>query len=227
MNFLPGWHPNFIASKVQVHLTFVAENSVVAGGTVNMPATILAGDLLIYVGWAIELATNDPPDVSEPTGYTTIREINAEPGGSSGYRMRSAYKIADGTEDGTNHNISTSGGVDVEGGMFLQFRPSTPIGSVTVVEQTAECTTNNPSSQTIGDVGVPANIHVAAYTASGTVTTRTYSPAEDVELQFDGGTKYLKYKLFNPPDTSQEIVVDMVDNGLNGLMSFMLLCNPS
>jgi hypothetical protein len=220
--------------RTQVTLTHIATSSVTSSGNISHPATIEPGDLLVYMGCALETGSADPPAMGNPSGYTSIREVNATPGGSNGMRARSAYKLADGSEDSSSINISTSAGTEAETACILQFRPNIAIGSVTVVDEEAELTTNDPAAQTLPSAGAePVSLHVAFYYGSGGVDPRSYSPAETAEVQLTGegigavSGGWVKYKIFNPPDTAVQVTANMDDEGINALMSFMLLCEPA
>ena len=229
---VPGFPEMHIAGKPTIVLTHIATSDTVNSGIINHPAAVAPGDLLIYMGCAFESGSADPPAMSNPTDYTSIREINATPGGSTGMRTRSGYKVADGSEDSSGINVSSSANTDAESACILQFRPSSPIGSVTVVEEDANVTTNNPGSQTLPSAGAePGTIHVAYYFGTGGVDPRTYSPAADAEVQLTGegigGATggWVKYKLFT--GMAEQVTADMDDEGINSLMSFVLLCEPA
>lgn len=229
---LLGWNHGFIAARSQIQLTHIATVATVdASGNIAHPGSgIEAGDFLVYVAYAAEFGTTDPPSMGTPSGYTLNEVVSAAPGGSNGTRLINAYKIATGTEDGTSINVSSSGGVDAEAAAILQFRPSQPIGTVEVIGSDIEMTINNPSPQTIGGTDIRVNLHVGFYVAGVVPTSRSMSPTEDAEttLTVNGAADgYVKYKLFNPPDTAVAVTADMGDHGLNALAHFAYLLNPA
>jgi hypothetical protein len=231
MNFLPGWSLGFIASKVQVQLTHIAtttgSSSGSTGGVTHPASGIEPGDLLVYVAGSARTSSADPPEMDTPSGYTQIRFGTATPGGNTGYAALSAYKIAVGNEDGTSVQISEGSDAQRERGAILQFRPSSPIGSVTIVEEQLEITTNNPAAQALGGTGIPASVVVGFYMSQGNaITSRSMSPTEDGEAEMGSNGDYVMRKVFNPPDTAVETTCDMDDHGNNILHSFMLLCEP-
>jgi hypothetical protein len=231
MGVIPGMDPGFYGiERPPIQLTYVNHSSVVSSGNISHPGSgIESGDLLIYIGLAMD-TSGDPPSMSTPGGYSSLVTGSATPGGTSGYRVIAARKVADGTEDGSGINVSSSGGTEGEAAIIVQFRPNIPIGTVTLVASDIEITTNNPASQTQGGTGIEANLHVALYSGSVAVTSRSYTPTEDMEvtLTTEGITNnYVKWKTFFPTDAAEAVVVDMADFGNNVLMSFTLLCEAA
>lgn len=229
---LLGWSNGFIAARNQIQLEFINSASVLSGGNIAHPSDILEDDLLIYIAFAGDLTNNDPPTMAVPSGYTQIISASATPGGSSGVRVICAYKIAAGTEDGSSVNISStaSSTLEVEVGFIGQFRPTQPIGTITIVDTDAEMTINDPSAQTQGGTDIDVSLHFAFYWGQANPTTRSYSPTEDdeIELTVDGtGRSYVRYKLFNPPDTAVAVTVNMGDHSNNALASFSLLAEAA
>jgi hypothetical protein len=205
------------------HIATTTGSSSGSTGSVTHPASgIEPGDLLIYVCGTARTSSADPPEMDTPSGYTQIRFGSAQPGGSTGFAYLSAYKIADGTEDGTSVQMSEGADAQREKGAILQFRPSSPISSVTVVEETLDITTNNPGAQALG--GANVSVVVGFYMSQGNdVTSRSMSPSEDGEATI-GSTDYVKRKVFNPPSSSVEVTIDMSDHGNNILAGLALLC---
>lgn len=230
MSFLPGMFPAGAAGLVnEIRLTHIATTQ--GGTSLTFPASgIEAGDLLIYIGGAYQLGTDDPPAITTPTGFTQIREDSSNPSGTESTRDVCAYKIAIGDEDGTVVNVSGTATTDGEAAVLLQFRPSSPIGSVGVVGSDYEGTGGEPDSQVLG-TGEQFSLHVAFYQSSQSIDTRTYTPAADAEVDItsaSGGDAYAKYKVMNPPSVAVAVTVDMNDEGfLNVLTSFILLASPA
>ena len=231
MSFLPGWFPGgAVAARIEIQLSHIATSSTLSSGNISHPASgIEAGDLLIYIAEAYEDDNDDPPDVNLPSGYTGIIDSSGTPGGSAGLRVRAGYKIAAGNEDGVGVNISPTGTNDGEAAAIVQFRPTAPIGSVTIVDTDGQNTANNPSAQVQGGAGISVSLHMAFYSAVLSIDPRSYSPAADAETQLTTEgfrVSWIKWTLFNPPSTAEAITVDMGDSGNNSLVSFSLLVEP-
>lgn len=206
------------------HIATTTGSSSGSTGSVTHPASgIEPGDLLIYVCGTARTSSNDTPEMDTPSGYTQIRFGTAQPGGNTGFAFLSAYKIAVGNEDGTSVQMSEGADAQRERGAILQFRPSSPISSVTVVEEQLEITTNNPAAQALG--GANVSVVVGFYMSQGNaVTSRSMSPTEDGEVSMDGTDDWVKRKVFNPPSSSVEVTIDMSDHGNNILAGLALLC---
>lgn len=221
MNFLPGWEGVMSiagAPKVSTLSQPTGKTATSTTSTITVPTGIQKGDLLYLKDTSINVSS--PASTVVPSGFNTISNISA----STLFSIRQivSYKIADGTESSTN--LTGMNGDTFNDKELIVFRGDVAITSVTVSGTVnGNATTGDPASQsTTASGGTAPLIVLAAYGSNGTVTTRTFSPAEDAELQASGRSS-TKYKIYNssPADTT----VDMGDYGTNGLQSFYLECS--
>ena len=210
------FQPGFRGRKPLVLSLFgssTANNAVLA-----LPASIIAGDLILYGNWARNFSGGASPNT--PAGYTTILDRDDLVNGTSS-RCNVWYKIAAGTEGGGNPG-GTNGGVENQR-WALVFRGDSPIVSVNVGSTNYGQSDGDPASQNCtASGGVPPLVVVAGYRSSGNVTTRSFSPAEDTVIS-PSGISYVKDKIYNaaPADVS----VDMGDDGnSNTLWSTFIAC---
>ena len=203
------------AQQDALTLSFLA-SATSTGSTITVPATVQAGDLLLYFDRARNGAITPPTSVT-PTGFTLIgTSITA-----SFTRVNLSYKIAVGTEASTN--ITGMNGNSQNNKIMLVFRGSSPLVSVTPASVAEEATTGDPSAQVVtASGGTPPLIVVAQYaTEANPVDPRTFSPAEDAEIA-NGTTHYAKYKIYNTAPA--DVTVDKDDDGTNFLRSCYLQC---
>lgn len=224
MNFLPGWFPvGAMNSQPQLRLTHISTTAVVSGGNLTFPSGIEPGDYLVYIAGAYDTA-GDPPTMAVASGFTQFF-AQAGTAGALGMRVVAGHKIATGSEDGQTVNVSSSADTESEAAVLLQFRPDGAIVTISAPDTDFFISTNDPTAQALG-AGEAFSLHACLYYASGAIATRSYSPAADAETELDVeglGVAYVKWKLFNPPSSAQEVTVDMPDSGSNYLMSAILL----
>lgn len=220
-NFIPGMFPGGIvaAASAQGGLTTISfqDSSSSTAETITAPASIDAGDLLVFCDFATQVFS--APAAVTPSGFTNF--VNASAGGAVGVRGMISYKIADGTEDSSS--ITGMNGNNGNYKVLLQFRGNVAISSVTAnVIGTPTVTSGDPSSQNLAASGgtVPL-VAIAYYSSSGNIAgARTFSPAADAELNADDNL-YVKYKLYD--NSPADHTVDMDDEGNNNLLiSFYL-----
>lgn len=209
MPFQPGFR-----GRAPLTLSLFASATATAGLT--LPASIIAGDVIFYGNWARNFSGGASP--ATPTGYTTILDRDDLVNGTSS-RCNVWAKIAAGTEGGGNPG-GTNGGTENER-WALVFRGSRPVASLTVTSLNYEQTDGDPGDQTVTP-GVPPMIILAGYRASGNVTTRGFSPAEDTVIS-PSGIAYVKSKIYSGAGASH--TMSMGDDGTsNTLWSFCAAC---
>ncbi|CDX21468.1 hypothetical protein MPLDJ20_110386 [Mesorhizobium plurifarium] len=185
-------------------ITFLA-SAVSTTTNVVAPASIQAGDLLVYGG------RDNSGTVSCPPGFTLWDTR------SSAFtdRHNVAYKIADGTEAGASL-AAMNGGTPRQN--LLVFRPNFPLSTLvasTVVSSGS--TSSDPSPQAIASSGgVPPLVVIGMYSAIGDVTTRTFTvsgaAAKDGEVESGSNPDvWLAYKIYN--GNPADVVIDMPDSG--------------
>lgn len=210
------FHPGF---RGRAPLTLSLFGTAVASGTpgsLTLPASIIAGDLIVMVnsGRNNVGAAGD----GTPTGFTDIFNVVT----LNNCRVKGWYKIAAGTEGGTNPG-GLNGGVENDR-MAWVFRGSRAIQSVSIQSLNTEQTDNAPSGQTItSSGGAPPLVSIASYRSSAAVTTRGFSPAADSEITPSGNRLYGKHKIYNGAPAN--ISVTQSDDGIsNTLCSFYAQC---
>lgn len=135
-----------------------------------------------------------------------------------------SYKVLNGTEGGASLTGMT--GISTRNKSVSVFRPSGAGVWGTPQDIGEEFSANDPSSQLINVGSAPLICFGFYNTASGTISSRDFSPAEDAEITVAGTVAYLKYKIYNsgPANTT----VDMGDFGtFNCLSSFYLPFTPA
>lgn len=176
------------------------------------PGGILSGDLLVW--WNRARNNIGPPASFVPNGFTSIVDFT-----STNSRGISAYKLAVGNETAWG---AMNGGLQKDEMLYV-FRGTGPISSVSVKSLNSEGTDNDPASQTVtSGSGLVPVVVFGCYGSTGTVTTRTFSPAKDGEIN-SSVNAYLAYKIYNDAPVNES--VDMNDEGTdNTLASFYLQC---
>ena len=147
-----------------------------------------------------------------------------------GYRIN--YLVApDSSISGTtpayisdNHSLVTSN-------IILVFRPNTTPSSVTVNSlnnYADEGVLTSPANQTItSGSGTTPLIALALYqqTGAGTITTRSFSPAQDGEVSGPIHVSYIKYKIYNSSPSDITVGMTSTTGTARGLASFYLQVN--
>lgn len=212
-------NPYAFRAKIASISVFGSATSVAA--SITAPASILAGDLLVLLDRAENLAS-PPPTLVTPTGFTSIGNLTD----GTFARQNLSYKIADGSESSSSITGMT-GDEYVYKAMYV-FRGNIAISTASPLSVGGEATAANPVSQTVtaGSGATPLIVLGAysVYSDSGlsTVDPRTFSTTKDGEIS-PNTSLYLAYKIYNgtPANTS----IDMDDEGVeNFLQSCYLQC---
>ncbi len=135
---LPGLYNTHPSGAL--NLNYLASALDADGPVLTMPAGIAKGDLIIVAGWASNSYTTIPAAVYG-TGFTAISTHTGSASipagrGTNEYRVRVclSYKIADGTEGGTDIGGFLSGVLDA--GAVIVYRPTAGISSVIWAQNT-------------------------------------------------------------------------------------------
>ena len=202
-----------VAQQGALTLSFLA-SATSTGSAITVPATVQAGDLMIYFDFATQLGT---PTTVTPSGFTLIGSSLA----GTVSRSNLSYKIANGTEASTN--ITGMNGATTNNKIMLVFRGSSPIASATPASVAAQYTTGDPTAQVVtSSGGTPPLVVVGQWALeSGAIDPRTFSPTEDGEVG-NGTVHYAKYLIQNTAPV--DVTVDTDDNGNNHLRSCYLQC---
>lgn len=213
MNFLPGWRaPSKLGGLNNIALVLSATSLI---ATLTVPSGVRAGDLLVFLD---RVSTTGLPTSVVPSGFTTAVTSND----ATNVRMITSYKIANGTEGGTNITGMTPGDFE-DGKALLVFRGNKPIRTASLLDAAGEVTNGNPASQVVNASGGAAPlIVIAGYASNTAVNPRTFTPTKDGEVNPDT-LLYLAYKIYNSGPADVTVDIDDEGNG-NGLQSFYIAC---
>jgi hypothetical protein len=215
MNFLPGWHPGFIASARRLSTISQVLSSGSSAATIAAPSGIQAGDLIVLADAATSIGST--PALVTPSGFTNLTNAS-----DANDRMACWYKLADGTEGGASYT-GMSGGSQTRKVMAV-FRGDIPAISITPADaDSGAFTSGDPASQIITSAsGAPPLVVCSAYYGTtGSISPRSFTPAKDGEVNPSGSTAlYLAWKIYNAAPA--DVTVDMGDHGVNCLQSFYM-----
>lgn len=217
VNVLAGFGSAAIVSGGGGAVSSLAFNSSAVASAANLtaPAGIIAGDLLVFLDYA---AGPTIPTSAVPSGFTSDVDIAQSASG----RVILSHKIAVGTEGGTSiHGMTSSSYRKIMG----VFRPNATITTATAGSPVSQTTDADPSSQNIAaSGGVAPLVALCGYVSTGTIATRTMSPAKDGEIDVGDQITYLAYKIYN--SSPADVSVDMPDAGSrNTLVSCYVACS--
>ena len=186
---------------------------------IAFPASIIAGDLIVFVDRASNIAFGGVPTDVTPTGFT---RVGSSLSGTSpvvvGYRQNAWYKLAAGTESG---NLTGMDGTGADHKAMYVFRGNVPAAMLTLGDADGTIENTNPASQscTAGS-GVAPLVVFGAYGSSGAVDPRTFSTPKGGEIN-PSTLLYLAYKIYDSSPANTDI--DMDDEGdMNALQSFYI-----
>jgi hypothetical protein len=192
------------------------------GETIDAPAGIVAGDLLVLLDKAQSDGTT--PTAVLPTGFTSIHDD-----GLSTIRQKASYKLADGSE--ASASITGMVGNFGNAKILLVFRGNNAAQSLTLAGAAGEATAGDPSAQVVGASGGTAPLIVLGfYGAPGglaglDIDTRSFTPAKDDEV--NSTTRlYAAWKIYD--SSPADVTVDMgdfADTGANVLQSCYIACS--
>lgn len=182
-----------------------------SGSSVSFPASILAGDIIIYADNASSYPS--APSAVTPSGFTNIVNESAAP-----YRAMVSYKLATGSESGSSTGMN---GSIHDSKIMAVFRGATAFNSLNIQDVShSGITASNPSSQLITASGGATPLAVigiyADVNSSGNVNPRTFTGATaDGELN-QSTIMYMKYKIYN--GSPANITIDMDDEGFSNFL---------
>ena len=215
MSFLPGMHPGFIAAAAELTTLSFFASSTSEIATITLPANIEAGDIIVLFDAGNEAGI---PTSVVPTGFTSIFDVGTEIGVIDARRIAS-YKIAVGTEGGTNITGMNSGEMEK---VALVFRGNIPVTSVNVADIATEATSGNPAAQVINASGgaVPLVLVGCVNSLTNLGASDSFSPAADAVVSTGADTN-VYYKVYN--SSPADHTLDMGDPGTgNFLGSFYM-----
>lgn len=208
MNFLPGWHPGFIAAGVQAIPTSITQvaSATSTTGTLTAPANIQAGDLLVIVQRSSS-DTSTPPSAVTPSGFLTANNVSNSTGGGKSFASRQIvnYKLATGAEASTNFSVMTGSDVDAsidQRSIMVVFRPNVPASAIVLADVEGAMSNGGVGPFTIasGSGIVPL---VAIYSFGGfdvSISAPLSTPAEDGDVFNAAGNNNdisLSWKIYN------------------------------
>lgn len=191
---------------ITVHDTATAENS----ETIEVPAGIQAGDLIVLLDYAEEVGA---PLDTHPSGFTRLLEYGESASVSNHESvMILSYKLAVGNESG-----QTLTGMDGDGiaKALVVFRSDPPIESVAAaVDVDGDNTNGNPDPINIpAGSQTPPLIAFGCYGSAGNISPRTMSPTKDGEvgLNEEDASAWLAWKIYE--SSPADVQIDMDDEG--------------
>jgi hypothetical protein len=179
--------------------------------TITVPNDVVAGDLLVLYDRAVNNFGN--PTTVVPSDFSTIRNEAID----TTVRIICSYKIANGTEAGTNLTGMDGGSSDAKILMVFATNGATS-GSVFDVD--FEVTDANPAAQTVNVSGQPTPLVVLAFIRQQTATGQSFSPTQNGTVgPVNTNTGY--YRIYN--SSPADVTVDCDDGGNNNsILSFYL-----
>ena len=123
-----------------VEATNTSQEAGTTSHTVSLPASIAAGDLLIILLFAYDPGLGGPPDLSTPSGWTQLYDIDDAVSSLAGY-----YRIADGSEGASVNVVSSNNSNSVHNSYRISGFTGTPEVSA---RATGVSATPNPPSHT-------------------------------------------------------------------------------
>jgi hypothetical protein len=204
MNFLPGMQGviNMIAAAPRVASVAVFGSSTSSSPSMNFPAGIQEGDLLVHMDTAWN--TSGIPSSVLPVGFINIFDTPA----ANRLRQIVSYKIATGSESGSLAGMT--GATEETKAMYV-FRGDIPITGAVVGSTHVEATDGNPVAQLIAAAsGTPPLIVFGCMGCTSPIGARPWSPEKDGEIH-NTQNGWLGYKIYNsaPADVS----IDQPDEG--------------
>lgn len=178
--------------------------------TVTVPVGVARGDLLVLFDRAADTAGFSASVV--PAGFTSVTDITI----GTTTRFISSFKIANGTEGGTN--ITGMNGTNVNAKILLVFSTQGSVSGL-ALGVSNEVTDLDPAPQTISISNEIAPVVVLGYIRQQAATTQSFTPTQDGTVT--NGVNYVFYKSFN--GNPQNVTFDCGDGGnSNQLYSFYI-----
>lgn len=198
-------------------LSYITSATVGSGPTITIPGTAQAGDLAVFIDWAVN--SSGTPTLVVPSGWTSIQSNNNI---STIRRVCSAKIIATG-EPGTSITGMDGGLGELK--TILIFRGNIALTSFTAYSAAGALTTADPAGQTVTSSGGSTPLVViGSGSSTGVMTAQvSFTPAADGIVDVTvSSNRYQStgYKIYN--SSPANVTVDMADYGSNGLQSFYL-----
>lgn len=190
------------------------------GGTISsttsltVPATVQAGDLLIFVSTARNTSTTAP---TAPTMTGWSNTINVSATSTTGYRQVVYYKIA--TAGDASSTITCMSGTASTRSIIMIYRGDK---AISVIEPNwgtgGQATTNAPTNQTLTMTGVTGPyVAIANYYSSGTITTRGSTTTATGEISSGTGFYIKRFDSTSSSVSFNTSTISMADYGDNVL----------
>lgn len=209
-SFLPGMFPAGAArTRDRGTLSIHSATSSFLSASIAVPGTVVAGDLLVYYNMATTNTATIPTSVT-PSGFTLIG--SSSDSNTNGHRCNLSYKLAVGTEGGTN---ITGMNENTEHNVLFVFRGSRVITAVAAFDYEGHAGPGAGTAQVVSSgSGLAPLVVIAGYSdadnSGGTVSTRGFSPDKDAE-QSSNNMSYGAYKIYN--SAPADVTVSKSDDG--------------
>lgn len=183
--------------------------------SITVPATVQAGDLLIYSSTARNNTTT-LPTTPTMTGWTN--SINAATTSTVGMRQVVYHKIA--VAGDASSTITNMSGTGATGTVLLVYRPNIPITAVSTNWGTGgQATSGTPTNQTLTMSGSYTGpfIGIANYASNATVSTRGSTTTATAESNVSTTFYVKRFEALNSSTTFANSTISMADYGTNAM----------
>ncbi len=173
--------------------------------SITAPASIAAGDVIVFLNWARDVGL---PTTAIPSGFTSISNVSL-----TNARVILSYKLAVGGEGGSTLTGMTSGTDDLVI-IVLVFRGNVPATSATVQDAAGEMINTAPSDQVVNASGGNPPLIVLGGFASTGAFTPGFSPSADAtfsDTSSTGPQLDLAYKIYD--SSPADVTMSKTDTG--------------
>ena len=189
-------------------LKFLASSESAASAGITIPADAQPGDVAVLVDSGLA-------QDSTPSGWTRISLAEAISGFFLYLSTTISYRVLQSGDAGSTVTARTD-----TRKLLLVFRPDRPASSVAVGSLNSQGTFSDPAQQTVSaSSGAAPLVVLAVYRAPSTLSSLTFSPAQDGEVT-QSDRMAVRYKI-----AAVDLTVDMPDIDYQTLQSFYLRVN--
>lgn len=198
-------------------IRYLTHSSNFNSATITVPASVKAGDMLVFADITSNGSGGSLPGNVVPSGFTQIVTS-----GVGSVRATMSRKLA--VDADASAVLTGMNGVS-DHKLLAVFRPSIRATAAVVSDPDIENAAGNPDAQTIASgAGTPPLVAVGVYWASAeNPLGRSMSPAQDGEIAITplGGLSllYMRFKYYDAGQTPSNVVVDMADSDFSSVLS--------
>lgn len=176
--------------------------------TIVVPATVIAGDILVLFDRPISSAT--PVNVT-PTGWSVGNNV-----ARTNFRMNLSYKLATALDAGATVT-GMNGDISNAKAMYV-FRPDAAALVLTLGDPQGGASAGAVSVTTTASAGTAPLVVIGSWSQNASVAARTMSPAKDGEIDAVNSA-WLAYKIYNtaPADVTVSVAGTTAANSAQAL----------